>query len=269
LAWIGYGSGTDLTAVLPPERLQPIEPLFGHARRDGIAATVVSAAEHLGSGLSRAAFRGAAWDPIPAFEDLGSRTRHVSDALQRADRALVYTYDPRLDYAAHRSGMGSPAWRTALQTTDELVRALLEALPTGAALLVTGDHGGLNVPEAERVDLAERRDLADGVAWLSGDPRARHVHAEPERAMEVLDAWRSGLTDGWAVLARDEAVDGGLFGPDVRAEVRDRIGDVVAIATGAGGLFDRRRFPWETRLIGFHGALTPAELRVPLLVAIR
>jgi hypothetical protein len=51
----------------------------------------------------------------------------------------------------------------------------------------------------------------------------------------------------------------------VRDEVRPRIGDVVATARGTGGLFDRSRYPWELRLAGFHGALTPAELLVPLL----
>ena len=33
------------------------------------------------------------------------------------------------------------------------------------------------------------------------------------------------------------------------------------------GIFDQTRYPWERRLVAFHGALTSAELRVPLLIA--
>jgi hypothetical protein len=265
LAWTAYGSRIDLSVVLPPETLQPCEPLAASAARGGIATTVVSLAEHVGTGLTRAAFRGAVFDSFARFDDLDGRVASVARRL-RAGRALVYTYDARLDTAAHVYGIGSAEWRDALVATDRLLAALARALPPGAVLLVTGDHGGLNVPAPERIDLADRPDLAADVAFLSGDPRTRHVHAAPGRADRLLDVWRGGLDDGWVVLSRTEVVGAGLLGPAVRDNVLPRIGDVVAVATGGAGVFDRTRFPWELRLAAFHGAMTPAELRVPLLI---
>jgi hypothetical protein len=149
--------------------------------------------------------------------------------------------------------------------TDGLAAAIAERLPRGTLLLVTGDHGALNVPRTERIDLVDRPDLSVDVEWLSGDPRTRHVHTVSRRAPAVTEHWREGLGEDWLVLTRDEVIEAGLLGPAVRDDVRPRIGDVVAIATGSGGLFDRSRYPWELRLAGFHGALTPAELLVPLL----
>lgn len=267
LAWTRYGSGEPLLEALPPERLQPHDPWVGLDRDPAVSVTVVSLAEHAGSGLSRAAFRGARFDAIAAFEDLDGRVARVRAGLERADRALAYTYDPRLDTAAHVAGVGSAAWREALRAVDRVARELAAALPPGGMLLVTGDHGAIDVPPAERVDVVDRPELAAGVDWLSGEPRARHVHAQPGREREVLETWRDGLADGWTVLAREEAITAGLFGPRVLDEVRPRIGDVVAIAAGAHGLFDRGRFPWETRLVGFHGGLSRGELKVPLLLA--
>jgi hypothetical protein len=266
LTWMRYGGGIDLIDTLPPEVLQPCEPLFGVASSEGVEATVVSLDAHIGTGLTRAAFRGAAFDSIPALDDLGARLRIVSRLLAGVERAFVYTYDVRLDAAAHVSGVGSREWLAALQATDALAAGLAGVLPDGAMLIVTGDHGAVNVPPGERVDLASRPDLARDVAFLSGDPRTRHVHAAPGGADGLCDTWREGLGEGWLVLSREEVVAAGLLGPTVRDDVLARIGDVVAIALGAGGIFDGRRFPWELRLAGFHGALTPAELRVPFLV---
>jgi hypothetical protein len=265
LGWTRYGTAEPLIGVLPPEELQPHEPWAGLRGDAAAVVTVVSLREHMATGLTRAAFRGARFDPIATFTDADARVARVRTGLARGERALVYTYDGRLDTAAHQSGVGSEAWRGALRAVDAMARRLVAALPAGGMLLVTGDHGGIDVPASARIDLADRADLSADVAWLSGDPRARHVHAREGRERDVLDAWRTGLGNAWTVLSRDEAIAAGLFGPRVLDAVRPRIGDVVAIAGTTGGIFDLRRFPWEQRLVGFHGGLSRGELKVPLL----
>jgi Type I phosphodiesterase / nucleotide pyrophosphatase len=267
LSWRRYGGGESFLAQLPPEELQPIEPLLGRLGRDGIVSTVVSLAEHVDTGLSRAAYRGARFAPIRRFEDWPARRARLLGALFAGERALVYTYDARLDTAAHAFGIGSPEWLAALRATDQLARAIAGILPPDALLLVTGDHGGRTIQMTERIDLADRADLAAGVAFLSGDPRARHVHAAAGREAAVLAAWRAGLDETWLVLGRDGAISSGLFGPRVREAVRPRIGDVLAVATDRGAIFDRRRFPWELGLAGFHGGLASDEVGVPLVVS--
>jgi hypothetical protein len=52
----------------------------------------------------------------------------------------------------------------------------------------------------------------------------------------------------------------------VSASVLPRLGDVVAAARHNWGLFSYVDFPYETRLIGLHGSLTPVEMRIPMLV---
>jgi len=63
------------------------------------------------------------------------------------------------------------------------------------------------------------------------------------------------------------AIAAGWFGPTVGDAVRPRIGDVVAAASGTTALVLLRSEPVESAFVGQHGSLTPAEQRVPLLLA--
>ena len=267
LTWAEPGTRRPLIDRFPPETLQPFPSRLADAAADGIRTGVVSLADHAGSGLSRAAFRGAAWIGLEHNSDVEERVTKVGAALVEAP-SLVYTYDPRPDFAAHRAGVDSDAWREALRKTDGLLGALHESLPRGTLLLVTGDHGAVDVPDRYRLDLAVRADLLREVETVTGDARARHIHARPGRAAAVDAAWRAGLDPAhWAVRTRDEAIAAGWFGPTVRDEVRPRIGDVVVAATGDEILLDMGRYPWEATFRAFHGGLTPDEVEVPLLVA--
>ena len=105
-----------------------------------------------------------------------------------------------------------------------------------------------------------------GVRQLAGEPRARHVHVQPGALGDVLAAWRDALGDRAWVATRDEAVEAGLLGPVVTDVARARTGDVVVVATGDVAVVRRTAEPGAARLRGHHGALTPDELDVPLLV---
>jgi hypothetical protein len=123
----------------------------------------------------------------------------------------------------------------------------------------------LDISQAHRVDVDALADLRKGVALLGGEPRARHVYAEPGAANDVLAAWRDVLGERARVVSRDEAINGGWFGP-VEPGVADRIGDVVAAAAGGTGIVATQAEPRESALVGMHGSLTTAEQLVPLLV---
>lgn len=103
----------------------------------------------LGSGLTEAAYRGAEFRPAGPADDYAQL---VVDDLRSAP-GLVYGYTAELDTAAHVFGVGSERWHAAAGRVDALLSRLLEALPPNAALLVTADHGGLNVAPGARIDL--------------------------------------------------------------------------------------------------------------------
>ena len=247
-----------------PDVWQSRRTVFEQAQAAGVAATAVGPYAYAGSGLTRAAYRGATYTGVVSHGDLSALALR---SLAATPRSLVYGYIPELDLTGHVRGVDSPSWRAQLGLIDRLVEQLVAGLPDDAALLVTADHGMLDVPGETRFDLDGESDLADGVRVLAGEPRARYVHAQPGAEDDVLSRWREVLGDRAWVVSRDEAVASGVFGP-VDDALAARIGDVVALARGSWALVTPEQEPGPSRLAAYHGSLTATELAIPLLTAL-
>ncbi|CAM4400020.1 Type I phosphodiesterase / nucleotide pyrophosphatase [Mycobacterium basiliense] len=245
----------------PHTQWQPLPTWFERLTHAGVSARVVLPEWFVGSGLTAAAYRGAQLCPTRSADDYPQR---VADEL-RAAPGLVYGYTADLDTAAHVFGIGSPQWRAAASRVDVLLSRLVAELPPTAALLVTADHGGLNVPADARIDLDTDPRLTAGVRLVAGEPRVRYLHTVSGAAPDVLAAWTEVL-DGWAVVrSREEAMTTGIFGT-VNPRNLPRIGDVVVTCTGHTAILATGHEPPETaQLIGFHGGATAAETMIPLI----
>ena len=249
----------------PPTVWQPLPTWFERLQRAGVDARAVLPASFMGSGLTDAAYRGARFHPTHPTNDYATE---LAGELNAAP-GLVYGYAADLDTAAHLFGIGSPRWHEAAAHVDALLTRLVEALPPDAVLLVTADHGGLNVPPDARVDLDTEPHLGEGVRVVAGEPRVRYLHTEPGAAADVQAAWSEALDGRAQVYSREQAVATGMFGPVEPAHLA-RIGDVVIVCTADTAVLATGHEPPETaRLIGFHGAATPAEMAIPLIVLSR
>ena len=246
-----------------PEAWQPVPTVFDRAVASGVAVTTVSKAQFAGSGLTRAALRGG------VFRGADQPAARIAATVAALDRgpALVYDYISDLDYAGHGFGPRSPAWRSALADVAAEVTELAGRLPTGAMLLVTGDHGMVNVSERDRVDLEAVPQLGQDVVLIGGEPRARHIYCADGRADAVAEVWAEVLGDRAWVRTKTQAITAGWFGPEVSHDAAQRIGDVVVAARGNYALCLPRAEPNETNLAGMHGSLTAVEQQVPLLLA--
>ena len=245
-----------------PLDVQPQGTILEEAAWAGVSVSHVGPPEFEGSGLTLATLRGATYRPAATW---GERVATVVEALAEGPRSLVLGYVSDLDATGHRRGVASEHWAAQLTLLDGFVRVLLDRLPAGAVLVVTGDHGMVDVDLDIAADVENDPALADGVALLGGEPRFRHVYAQRGAASDVLAAWREWLGDRAWVASRDEAIEHGWFG-EVSASVRSRLGDVLAASRGRGLVLAGSGAPHERRLPGQHGSLTEAEMLVPLLI---
>jgi hypothetical protein len=250
-----------------PHGWQPVTTQFLQAAAAGVEVSVASRAEFAGSGLTCASYRGARYLPADGADMLAAR---MLAALRRAGGpGLVYGYHPDLDRAGHLFGLDSEQWRSAAVVVDRLLGRLVAELPADAALVVTADHGQLDVPTSHRFDLGTDPRLSAGVEVVAGEPRVRFLHTTPGAVGDVIAAWREVLGDAAWVASRREAVAAGWFGPVAEAHLA-RIGDVVAVCRDRYAVMATGREPDRVSdLVAFHGSWTPAEMRVPLLVVRR
>ncbi len=248
-------------ADVDPLAWQPHRTAFGALAAAGATVTVVNKREFRGSGLTVASSRGA---EFVGADRAGERIAGAV-AASAARPSLTYLYDGDLDWTGHRWGVASSAWRQQLAMIDAEAEQLRDALPPERRLVVVADHGMVDAPHDERIDVDAHPELLDGVALLGGEARFRHLYCRGGAVDDVLAAWRALLGDRAEVLSRDEAVRRGWFGA-VDAGVRPRLGDVVVAARAGLGVFSSARFPYECTLVGLHGSLTAEEMLVPILV---
>ncbi|MBI5160157.1 MAG: alkaline phosphatase family protein [Micrococcales bacterium] len=249
----GWGAGSE------PEAWQAVPTLFERAGDDEVSTAAIGPSRYAGTGFSRAILRGAEYLSADALDQRVLRAReHAASAA----RTLSYLYIPELDAAGHKHGVASAEWVSALETADAGVAALVADLPRRTGVLVTADHGALDVPPSGHVMLDVG--ALSGVRLVAGEPRCLQLHLEPGvDPSTVASALEQRYGDvGW-VVTRSEAIEADLFGP-VRPGIDRRIGDVLLGA--------RRRVAFYTDpadrargMIGQHGSLSPEELGVPLL----
>lgn len=244
-----------------PEQWQPVPTVFARAAAAGIRATVVSRPEFRGSGLTEAAYGPAHYVGAARGEELAERML----GELAAGPGLVYGYHPTLDTVSHLHGIDSPHWRRAAASVDRLITRLVDGLPSDTALLVTADHGALDVPAEGRFDIGTDERLAAGLRVIAGEPRVRYLHTRAGATQDVVAAWRAVLGSAAQVITREEAVQAGWFGP-VPAEHLERIGDVVVICRERTVVLATGHEPEAVaRLVAFHGSTTPVETAIPLI----
>jgi hypothetical protein len=242
-----------------PHLWQPHPTVFTRMATAGIEVTTVNKREFRGSGLTEASSRGA--DFVGA-DRLGERFVAVQ-AATRAPGSVAYMYEGDLDWTGHRYGVDSAQWRSQLSMIDMAAQRFREELPPEVRIVVVADHG--MVDATEQVDIDQVDGMRDGITLIGGEARLRYLYCGNGAVDDVVARWREVLGERAEVLPREEAIARGWFG-DVAPTVRPRLGDVVVAARGETLIVTTRDNPYEARLVGMHGSLTPAEMLIPVLV---
>ena len=238
-----------------PRNWQSNQTVAELASANNVKTFMVASPEYDGSGFTQV-FMG------------GSNFIGVADAVARAKRAsgvaadaktLTYLYFAELDQAAHRFGVASSQWLAALEQIDSAI----EQLSGNYGLLVTGDHGVIDVPSANHIFLDDLPGYTEAVRFSIGDPRALYCYGDKDAAAETL---KSAGVD--AVLTTfTELIAAGWVAGQITI---DQVPDFVLIAKGQSAFYDRRTAkPQSLKMVGQHGGLDDRETRVPLIRACR
>lgn len=238
----GTPSHVDPTSFLPAPNL---------AERLADAGCRVIATEpraFVGSPLDRMLFRGA----VVYGEDTDDEAvRHALDEL-RSPGTLVLLYLPQVDAAAHTAGQGSDVYADALRHVSDVWERLTANLPPDTVAIGTADHGHVDVSADHKIEIPPTETLI-----LYGDNRVVYVSGSPSAGAALAQS----LPATWVPV--EDAI--GIWGPGPYHEhFADRLPDGLLVADDGYALVPHGT---DDPMVGHHGGLTEAELRVPIFVS--
>ena len=244
---------------------QRAAPLFGLAEQVGAGAFVYGRPAHAASGFTGAVLTGATY---VGGERIVDRFVAARQQIMTGESVFAYVYIDELDRAGHKDGWQSENWAARLEQLDAALADFLTGLPSDVGIVLTADHGMVDIAQHQQIILDLEAPLFDAVEAIGGEPRFRGFYlregADPHgfaEALEELEGKRA-----W-IATRDEVIASGVLGANVSQEVADRLGDVILAARGQCVYYSTADDPRSLEMIGQHGSWTDEERGIPLVLA--
>jgi hypothetical protein len=202
--------------------------------------------------------------PTSGWRTLDDGVDAISQRIAAADGVTYsYFYIPQVDAAEHDVGPHGGQTRAALLNVERALSRLSAALDGRARIVVTADHGVLETPASSRHVIASFDELPELRFARTGEPRVPFFHVHDGEGERFAARFRERFGERFALLTVAEAEGMRLFGPSPMSEAaRARVGDYIAVSDGP----DVIAYGVEEALRGYHAGLSPAEMRVPLIV---
>ncbi|MEN9715823.1 MAG: hypothetical protein RJA35_1290 [Actinomycetota bacterium] len=252
------------TSELKSEQWQPLPTVTQNAFSSGIQPYFIGPKAYEGSDFTRVTMAGATYRPGKTVADRFA----IAEQLLRGskDDSLTYLYVPELDQVAHAHGVSSDRWLAELEELDSQVRKLSLALSKGDAMLLTADHGVIDIQAHGQVYIDEFDTDWSAVANVSGDPRVNFVYLNDAVDTDrIAESMTLNLEGRGLALSKQQVIDAGWYGP-VTNEAAQRMPEIFLLATKNVAFYHREYAPAASlNMIGQHGALSSLEMSIPLI----
>ena len=179
-----------------PADFQKMASVSDDALVNNVEVFTVGPGEYAESGFTKLNMSSAAYIAAKTFEE---RISAVQAILAQKKKSITYLYFPELDSIAHAYGVESTEWRNKLEELDASLKALASSLPKDAGLLVTADHGIVDVPRANQILLDELE--LPGLVAVTGDPRNTFLYFEEGLDVSEARAYLEAELAGQVVVA--------------------------------------------------------------------
>jgi len=210
-------------------------------------------------------------NPGRGYETLDQAMDLVSEHVSQARaRSYTFLYIPQLDTVSHIVGPMHEEVLSMAQQLDAEVSRLASLLDGSARLIISADHGQMLVPHDNQTEIFDGDPLLEALEVPpTGDGRLPHFHVLRQNRGTFEAIFEERFGDRFALVTIEDAEDLKLFGPGpMSAESRARFGHYSAIPLENHTLaYLPPTIPPRSSPLGRHGALSPAEMLVPLIVA--
>lgn len=214
---------------------------------------------------SRGGTRGAGYESTS--DAIDQIIMHVTTAAQPTYTHL-YLHD--VDTLLHHVGINHESVVPLVLEIDSELKRLADALAGRARIVISADHGLINVPRDNQTLLFAGDPLLETLQVPpTGDARMPVFHVREESREVFVEQFRTRFGDRILLLETGEAERLHLFGPGQMSETsRRRFGDFIGIPFRPATLaYHAASKPVGELYLAVHAGLSPDEMEVPLVVA--
>jgi hypothetical protein len=182
----------------------------------------------------------------------------------------THVYFPEIDSHCHKSGASARNVAPLVLQIDQELKRLAGVLEGRARIIITADHGLIDVPKQQQhFLLAGDPMLALLQVPPSGDARLPVFHVRSEKHAEFVEMFEQRYGDQMVLLSTEDARRMEFFGGgDFSPTAKPRFGDFVAIPFRPVTLaYHPPQKPLGNVFLAVHGGMSPQEMQTPLCIA--
>ena len=219
-----------------------------------------------GSDFNRAHLGRAELVAFHGLDDCFTRIAEIVRLEQR--KKYIYAYWPGFDRLAHAEGVAAELTHLHFLELDRRFERLIDDLDgSGTTVIVTADHGFVDIAEQQRIKLDEHPAMKACLSIpLCGEQRLSYAYVRHGKRDQFESYINDNLSHAIELHASEELLQRNLFGlGEPHPELLSRIGDYILIQKAGYVIHDPIIGEKPSRMIGFHGGLSEQEMTVPLI----
>jgi hypothetical protein len=208
--------------------------------------------------------------PFRGYRDLSDAAKKVIAHVGRSTPpSYTYLYLPQVDKNTHEKGLTSVAVAETVAEVDRQLSRLRAEVGRKARIIVTADHGLIDVRRDAYLVLRDEDELMSYlVVAPTGESRLPIFHLKKGVEEGFLDAAERVLGEHFSLVPREWVDERRFFGPHgCSKEMLSRLGDYIGIPADSAVLEYVPAGSSPRNFFGFHGSLSPDEMRLPLFLA--
>jgi len=211
------------------------------------------------------------------FSDLVVKLR--SQLLESKGRNYYFIYWDKLDSLSHEYGPSNDACRVELSKIShlfltELIEKIDEKTKKETLLIVTADHGQIDVDWKETIYLnkdrllmeALQKDKKGDIILPTGGPRGVFLHVKESGVEAIQKHLESKFKNKADVIKTEEAIALGLFGKnEMKNKFKSRLGSLIILPYQNYTVW-REYQDEKFEFLGHHGGLSKEEMAIPFSI---
>ena len=248
-----------------PEDVLPLSPVCAKMKWEALTLVPAYIANTTYNIYSRGGTEGMGYESLT--DGISKVIQHVMSA-DGPTYTHLYLHD--IDTLCHHVGVNHDTVLPLVIGIDTELQRLATALAGRARIVVTADHGLIDVPKPDQALLRAGDPMLELlVVPPSGDARMPIFHVREGKRDAFVGMFGDRYADRIVLVEVEEAERMELFGPGPMSPVaRRRFGDFIGVPFQAATLSYHPPHKAVTDLyLAVHGGLSPEEMTVPLCVA--